>query len=136
MTSAVARVDFQWLSFLLSSSHSTSPSVRGSPGITSISVRSAQAWVSMVSLYQSHERSSGAQKVPWSGSVLAESITDEKTSLASAGRPMRWRVSASIALSSGECCFQWRKLKSRTVLHSPSVSAEPIHDGSGYDEAT
>ena len=66
MTSAVARVDFQWFSFLLRNSHCTSPSRLASAGCSSMSVRSAKAWVSIVSLYQSQERSSCAQKVPWS----------------------------------------------------------------------
>ena len=64
MTSAVALVLFQWLSFLLMKSHRTMPSSLSSPGSSSIWVRTAKAWVSIVSLYQSQERSSGAQKVP------------------------------------------------------------------------
>ena len=66
MTSAVARVDFHWFSFLLRSSHWTRPSVFAFRGSSSMSVRSANACVSIVSLYQSHERSSGAQNVPCS----------------------------------------------------------------------
>ncbi len=64
MTSAVAFVDFQWFSFLLIRSQSTSPSSFGSCGVSSMVVRSAKACVSMVSLYQSQARSSGAQNVP------------------------------------------------------------------------
>ena len=61
MTSAVARVDFQWLSFLLSSSHCTRPWRRASSGESSARARRANEWPSTVSLYQSHARSSGAQ---------------------------------------------------------------------------
>jgi len=61
-----------------------------------MSARSAKACVSMVSLYQSQERSSGSQNVPSSGVVFAESMTESKTSPASCGRPMRFRVSASM----------------------------------------
>ena len=60
----MARVDFQWLSFLFRKIQSTMPSSFGSCGISSISVRMAKACVSIVSLYQSQPRSSGAQKVP------------------------------------------------------------------------
>ena len=94
MTSAVARVDFHWFSFLLRSSHWTSPSIFGFFGSSSRSVRSANACVSIVSLYQSQERSSGAQNVPCSSFVFAESMTDAHTRPASAGRPMRFSVSA------------------------------------------
>ncbi len=59
-----------------------------------MSVRSAKAWVSIVSLYQSHERSSGAQNVPSSSFVFAESITDAQTIRASPSRPIRFSVSA------------------------------------------
>ena len=106
MTSAVARVDFHWFIFLFRNSHCTSPARRGSEGASSFSARSAKACVSIVSLYQSHDRSSGAQEVPVSRSVFAESITLSQTSFASAGRPMRFKVRASWPFNIGECSFQ------------------------------
>src|SRR6266542_1605756 len=57
MTSAVARVDFHWFSFLFRKSHCTIPGRRWSEGSSSINVRSAKACVSIVSLYQSQDRS-------------------------------------------------------------------------------
>ncbi len=81
MTSAVARVDFHWFSFLFRRSHWTRPSIFGFAGSSSRSVRSANACVSIVSLYQSHERSSGAQNVPCSSFDFAESMTESQTRL-------------------------------------------------------
>ena len=131
MTSAVARVDFHWFSFLLRKSHCTRPWRRASDGSSSMSVRSANACVSIVSLYQSQERSSGAQYVPRSRSVFAESITLAQTSVASFGRPERFSVSASRPFMYGECCFQCLKEKARIDARSAGVSASPIQDGSG-----
>ena len=90
----MARVDFHWFSFLFRKSHWTRPSRRGSFGVSSVSVRSANACVSIVSLYQSQERSSCAQKVPCSSVVFAESMTLAKTSWASFGRFIRLSVRA------------------------------------------
>ena len=94
MTSDVARVDFQWLSFLLRKSHWTSPSLRASAGLSSMSVRRAKAWVSIVSLYQSQPRSSGAQLVPPSSVVLALSMTLSQTRPRPSAAPARLSVSA------------------------------------------
>src|ERR1035438_10279661 len=108
MTSAVARVDFHWFSFLLRSSHSTMPSIFAFLGSSSRSVRRANACVSIVSLYQSHERSSGAQNVPCSSFVFAESITDAHTRSLTLNEPQilakaaeyRAKVSASLKVPS------------------------------------
>ena len=102
MTSAVARVDFHWFSFLLRSSHWTRPSrLRVLGGSSSMSVRSAKACVSIVSLYQSHERSSGAQNVPCSSFVFAESMTLAQTSRASVGAPHALQRQREVALQVG-----------------------------------
>src|SRR5262245_14566402 len=131
MTSAVAFVDFHWLSFLFRKSHWTSPSRRESRGSSSDKVRRASACVSIVSLYQSHERSSRAHEVPGSGSVFAESITLAQTSLASAIRPMRFKTSASCDFEYGECSFQCLKEKSRRRCRSAGWNAFPYQDASG-----
>src|SRR6266545_3103469 len=128
MTSAVARVDFQWFSFLLRKSHWTKPSLRASCGESSIKVLSAKAWVSIVSLYQSHALSSGAQKVPWSWEVFAESITLEKTRSASEERPILFNVRASMPLRYGEWRFQCLKLWFRIALRSSAVKAFPTQE--------
>ena len=131
MTSAVARVDFHCESFLSRRSHWTRPSCLASAGESSISVRSAKACVSVVSLYQSHERSSGAQKVPWSSVVFAESMTLSQTRCASAARPMRVSVIASCPFRYGACSFQCLKEKSRMLLPLVIVSASPVKVASG-----
>ena len=59
-----------------------------------MSVRRAKACVSIVSLYQSQPRSSGAQEVPSSSVVLALSMTLSQTSAASFGRAARRSVKA------------------------------------------
>src|SRR5215813_3616823 len=135
MTSAVAFVDFHWLSFLLRNSHWTSPSRRVSRGSSSVSVRRASACVSIVSLYQSHERSSRAQYVPRSGSVFAESMTLSQTSFASAARPMRFRTRASCDFEYGEWSFQCLKEKSSSRWRSAGENAFEYHAGSGYEES-
>src|ERR1700693_1972477 len=116
MTSAVARVDFHWFSFLFSISHCASPARVELWGSNSERVRRANACVSIVSLYQRQERSSGAQYVPRSRAVFAESMTLSQTSFASALRPMRFRVSASWPLRYGGWSFQRGKEKSRSLF--------------------
>ena len=125
------RVDFQWLSFLLRKSHWTRPGSRGSFGSISSSARIAQAWVSIVSLYQSQPRSSGAQKVPSSRVVFAESITLASTSRASAPRSARSRVIASMSFNIGECCCQCLNEKSSTFFRSDAGRNSSIQAGSG-----
>src|SRR5512140_1738895 len=136
MTSAVARVDFHWLSFLFRSSHCTRPSFFALAGSSSRSVLSANACVSIVSLYQSQERSSGAQNVPCSSFDFAESMTESQTSFASAGRPERLSVRARYPLRYGAWRFQCLNEKSSISLRSASVKAPPLHETSGYVEST
>ena len=131
MTSAVARVDFQWLSSLLRKSHWTSPSLLASAGLSSMSVRRAKACVSIVSLYQSQPRSSGAQLVPSSTVVLALSITLSQTSAASFTRPARLSVRARNPLTYGEWSFQCLNEKSSISFRSASVNTPPVQDASG-----